>query len=148
MTVGFHNCRFFLANGEQVAKGQGFKRNKLYGSLEYLALTLLRPLLEKHHFKHEHSINGHYNGKRFQYWADFYLPDKRLDIEIDPGFHSSYAPVAKRDQRRDYLLKTVHGIETIRLGPADLTDSAEIVKTIEGWPDSPAALGYYSKGGD
>lgn len=145
MAIGFHNSRYFLKTGEQVRKGQGYKKHELYGSLELVALQTIGDTLEELKAQHEHTLKGVFEGKRFCFYGDFYIPKKRLCVEIDPGFHTSYKPVAERDVRRDYLLKNVLNVETLRLGPAELANPAQTRTLILDYPDSPGALDYYAE---
>lgn len=69
---------------------------------------------------HEHLLKGQREGRKFHYWADYFEPFTQTCIEIDPKFHGTYGPVAKKDKRRDKDLRHL-GVKTYRIKENRLT---------------------------
>lgn len=152
MPKGFHNSKFYDINGKQLnLKCNGGHNGEIYGSMELKVSNKLFGFLAKHKAIHEHKVNGKTSkGSKtvaFQFWTDWLLPLKRIDLEADPKFHTTYKPVAIRDKKRDKLLKENLGITTIRIGELDLTVDgiANLKEKINAMPTSKQCLDYYFK---
>src|SRR5208282_962406 len=62
---------------------------------------------------HEHKIRvKDAIGKVHNYHIDFYFPNQRIAIEINPDFHYDYEPVVVSDKLRTQILKR-YGITVI-----------------------------------
>lgn len=148
MPKGFHNSKFHLKNGKEVER-KGYKKQDIYGTLELRAMQLFNGFFEEHKAIHEKCIKGKTSKGsktvRFAFWCDFFLPLKKLDLEIDPAFHKTYPKVANRDLIRTSLLKRKHNVNTMRIGALDLTEDRinEIKAQIDALPISPEILDYY-----
>lgn len=148
MPKGFHNSKFHLKNGNEV-KRKGYKKQDIYGTIELKAMQLFNGFFEEHKVIHEKCIKGKTSKgsktTRFVFWADFFFPLKKLDLEIDPVFHKTYLKVVNRDLIRTSLLKRKHNVNTMRIGALDLNLQRidEIKAQIDALPISPEVLDYY-----
>jgi very-short-patch-repair endonuclease len=73
-------------------------------------------------FIHEYRVLG-YKGERKQnvyFWLDFYIPSLKLAIEADGEIWHRFFHTAKRDRKRDGLLRRKHGIKVVRMNSFDV----------------------------
>ncbi len=152
---GFSNCKFYNVNGLLVNK-KGNKRKDIYGKTEIKFLNVFNGFIEENNIIHEKTLKGKltrkelkvmdYKNPNFVFYADFYLPNKKLDIEINPAFHKSYKPVFNRDKKREKLLKDKLHVKTFKITPKELNDIKrvkEIINEINKIPISKEVLTYY-----
>lgn len=98
---GFYAC----------SKNHNQKRNNKIYSIPEL---VFKKIIDKHkvNFIHEHRIKAK-NSKLHIYHLDFFIYDKRIDIEINPSYHDSYSVVRVRDKLKKHLLKEHYHIKTV-----------------------------------
>jgi len=80
------------------------------------AEKLFKKLLDKHNVKYVHEYRvklKDFIGKTHNYYIDFYIPEVKLAIEINPLFHYTYESVKIRDKLKARLLKRRMHIKTI-----------------------------------
>ena len=79
-------------------------------------------LRERIDFIHEYRVLG-YKGEKKQnvyFWLDFWIPSLNLAIEADGEIWHSFFDTAKRDRKRDRLLRRKYGIKVVRLNSFDV----------------------------
>lgn len=73
-------------------------------------------------FFHEYRVLG-YRGSKKQnvyYWLDFFIPQLKLAIEADGEIWHTFFDTAKRDLKRDRLIRRKYGIKVARLNSFDV----------------------------
>lgn len=115
-------CKNYLGD---IIKSLNFLNNAPYNqftdrSIQSRAESIATPLVEEYFKTLEVQHNKYIDGIEM----DFYIPDKKLNIEIDSGFHSRKID---RDAYRDHYLETIHGIDTIRIN-IDIRQETETLK--------------------
>ncbi len=73
-------------------------------------------------FIHEYRVLG-YKGERKQnvyFWLDFYIPSLKLAIEADGEIWHTFFDTARRDRKRDRLLRRKYGMKVIRMNSFDV----------------------------
>lgn len=59
--------------------------------------------------------------KPFHRIADFYIPNRKLIIEVDGGYHEL---IKKQDELKDFLFKQKRGMKTIRIKNEQIWDKS------------------------
>jgi very-short-patch-repair endonuclease len=110
---------------EQYAKNMRDNPTRAEGIFEEALMALCSNLGIRYHSQHVWRIN------RFKsYISDFYIPSKRLCIEIDGGYHSTRKQ-KKKDNIKDTTLACYCGVQTIRFTNSEVEGDIEnVIKSI------------------